>query len=83
MVLCEKNIKNLITFSKENFNAKIRDNPEDSKQLKNKLIRDDIKDLYNLYYYQAHYYKLAFCTRKITLYGLLFIPLVLIFMIIL
>jgi len=70
--------KGLCKFATKRFNGKPNQNiNRNTRDLANELIRDAIKELYELYFYQANYYRLALWTRKITIYGILYLILTL------
>ena len=73
-ILSKMDFESLYNFATERFKGKVnRNNNKNIIDLSNQLIRDDIKELYKLYFYQANYYRLALWTRNITIYSILYL----------
>jgi len=67
----QKDFEGLKNFAIDRFKGKPIESSK--KDLRDELIRDDIKDLYKSYYYQANYYRLGLWTRNITIYSILYL----------
>lgn len=76
----ERSFDELYKFAINNFGGiKCGDEKKLKEDIESKLIRDDIKSLYTLYYHQKNYYLIGYNERRISIYS--FVILFLAFMV--